>query len=134
MQLSTSQKKILGPVHLHPKMDKWDYLRSPIMKKKKMFLVLTSGKFLEPLGSGIGSGSIFCLSFSLSNRVASFLAFSAAFLAIISRFHLGISTPLGSWLGTYKDFLSVFICPYHPHGVSLPTRSPGFIMYIKFIM
>ena len=27
-------KKILGPVHLHPKMDKWDYLRSPIMKKK----------------------------------------------------------------------------------------------------
>ena len=36
--------------------------------------------------------------------MASFLAFSAAFLAIISRFHLGISTPLGSWLGTYKDF------------------------------
>merc|ERR1719331_1844386 len=32
--------------------------------------------------------------------MASFLAFSAAFLAIISRFHLGISTPLGSWLGT----------------------------------
>ena len=27
-------KKILGPVHLHLKMDKWDYLRSPIMKKK----------------------------------------------------------------------------------------------------
>ena len=26
-------KKILGPVHLHPKTDKWDYLRSPIMKK-----------------------------------------------------------------------------------------------------
>ena len=24
----------LGPVHLHPKTDKWDYLRSPIMKKK----------------------------------------------------------------------------------------------------
>ena len=34
MQLLTSQKKILGPVHLHPKTDKWDYLRSPIMKKK----------------------------------------------------------------------------------------------------
>ena len=32
MQLLTSQKKILGPVHLHPKTDKWDYLRSPIMK------------------------------------------------------------------------------------------------------
>jgi hypothetical protein len=61
-------KKFLGPVHLHPKTDKWDYLRSPIMKKK-MFLVLTSGKFLEALGSGIGTGSIFCLSFSLSNRV-----------------------------------------------------------------
>jgi hypothetical protein len=37
------------------------------------FLVLTSGKFLEPLGSGIGSGSIFCLSFSLSNRVTIYL-------------------------------------------------------------
>ena len=33
MQLLTSQKKILGPDHLHPKTDKWDYLRSPIMKK-----------------------------------------------------------------------------------------------------
>ena len=37
--------------------------------KKKSFLVLTSGKFLETLGSGIGTGSIICLSFSLSNRV-----------------------------------------------------------------
>ena len=27
-------KKFLGPVHLHPKTDKWDYFRSPIMKKK----------------------------------------------------------------------------------------------------
>ena len=27
------KKKILGPVHLHPKTDKWDYLWSPIMKK-----------------------------------------------------------------------------------------------------
>ena len=32
MQLLTSQKKIVGPVHLHSKTDKWDYLRSPIMK------------------------------------------------------------------------------------------------------
>ena len=32
MQLLTSQKN-LSPVHLHPKTDKWDYLRSPIMKK-----------------------------------------------------------------------------------------------------
>ena len=72
MQLLTPQKKNLGPVHLHPKPDKWDYLRSPIMKKKS-FLVLTLGNFLEALGSRIGTGSIFCLSFSLSNRVNSFL-------------------------------------------------------------
>ena len=39
-------KKFLGPVHLHLKTDKWDFLRSPIMKKK-IILVLTSGKFLE---------------------------------------------------------------------------------------
>ena len=69
MQHLTSQKKILGPVHLHPKTDKWDYLQSPIMKKKKSFLVLTSGKFLKALGREIGTGSIFCLSFSLSNNV-----------------------------------------------------------------
>ena len=68
MQLLTPQFFFLGPVHLHPKTDKWDYLRSPIMKKKS-FLVLTSGKLLEALGSEIGTGSIFCLSFSLSNRV-----------------------------------------------------------------
>ena len=37
--------------------------------KKNSFLVLTLGKFLEALGSGIGTVSIFCLSFSLSNRV-----------------------------------------------------------------
>ena len=65
-------KKFLGPVHLHPKMDKRDYLRSPIMKKK-LILVLTFGKFLEALGSGIGTGSIFCLSFTLSNRVPYFV-------------------------------------------------------------
>ena len=38
-------------------------------RKKKSFLVLTSGKFLEALGCGIGTGSIFCLSFSLLNIV-----------------------------------------------------------------
>ena len=38
-------------------------------EKKISFLVLTLGKFLEALGSGIRTGSIFCLSFSLSNRV-----------------------------------------------------------------
>ena len=38
--------------------------------KKNLILVLTSGKFPEALGSRIGTGSIFCLSFSLSNRVS----------------------------------------------------------------
>merc|ERR1740122_651363 len=42
--------------------------------------------------------------------MASFLAFSAAFLAIISRFHLGISTPLGSWLGTFSKKVSMVNC------------------------
>ena len=46
MQLLTFQKKILGSVHLLTKTDKWDYLRCPIIEKK-LFLVLTSGKFLE---------------------------------------------------------------------------------------
>ena len=41
--------------------------------EKRKFIVLTSGKFLEALGSGIGTGSIFCLSFSLSNRVIQLL-------------------------------------------------------------
>ena len=40
---------------------------------------MTSGKFLEALGSGIGTGSIFCLSFSLSNRVNSFLGGAIAY-------------------------------------------------------
>ena len=31
-------KKCLGPVNLHPKTNIWDYLRSPIMKKKNRFL------------------------------------------------------------------------------------------------
>ena len=34
MQLLTFQKKNLGPVHLLPKTDKWDYIRSPIIEKK----------------------------------------------------------------------------------------------------
>ena len=29
-----TSKFFLGPVHLHPKTDEWDYLRSPIMKIK----------------------------------------------------------------------------------------------------
>ena len=38
-------------------------------EKKKLFLVLTLGKFLEALGSGIGTGLVFCHSFSVSNNV-----------------------------------------------------------------
>ena len=55
-------------VHLLPKTDKWDYLRSPIID---FFFVsfLTLGKFLEALESGIGTWYIFCHSFSLSNNV-----------------------------------------------------------------
>ena len=64
MQLLTFQKK-----NLLSKTDKWDYLRSPILEKK-MFLGLTSGKFLEALGSGIGTCSVFRHSFSLSNNAA----------------------------------------------------------------
>ena len=45
-----------------------------------MSLVLTSGKFLEALGSEIGTGSIFCLSFSLSNRVFMFIYVFLIFL------------------------------------------------------
>ena len=37
--------------------------------RKKKFLVLTLGKFLEALGSEIGTCSVFCHSFSLSNNV-----------------------------------------------------------------
>ena len=43
--------------------------RSCPIIEKKLFLVLTSGKFLEGLGSGIGTGLVFCLSFSISNNV-----------------------------------------------------------------
>ena len=44
-------------------------------EKKISFLVLTSGKFLEAEETGIGTGSIFCLSFSLSNRVTCYSQF-----------------------------------------------------------
>jgi hypothetical protein len=63
MQLLTLQKKILGPVHLLPKTDKWDYLQSPIIDFFFSFLVLTSVNFLEALGSGIGTCSIFAIHF-----------------------------------------------------------------------
>ena len=39
-------------------------------RKKKSFLVLTLGKILEALGSGIGTGLVFCLSFSVPNNVS----------------------------------------------------------------
>ena len=41
----------------------------PDLKTRKKILVLTSGKFLEALGSGISTGSVFCHSLSFSNNV-----------------------------------------------------------------
>ena len=43
-------------------------VRCPIIEKMS-FLVLTSGKFLEALGSAIGTSLVFCNSFSVSNNV-----------------------------------------------------------------
>ena len=68
MQLLTSQKifKVLSiciPKRIN------GIISEVQLWKKISFLVSTSGKFLEALGTGIGTGSIFCLSFSLSNRV-----------------------------------------------------------------
>ena len=51
-----------------PKMDKRDYIQSSVIFFFS-FLVLTLGKFLEALGTRIGTCSIFCHSFSLSNNV-----------------------------------------------------------------
>ena len=68
MQLLTFQKKILGPVHLLSKTDKWDYLRCPIIEKH-FVSCLDIGEVLEALGSGIGTGLVFCHSFSVSNNV-----------------------------------------------------------------
>ena len=48
-------------------------VKTYIQVQKKKFLVLTSGKFLEALGSGIRTGSVFCHSFSVSNNVYFFL-------------------------------------------------------------
>ena len=39
------------------------------VKTRKEFVVLTWGKFLEALGSRIGTGSVFWQSFSVSNNV-----------------------------------------------------------------
>ena len=68
MQLLTFQKKSRSCPSASQTY-KWDYLWSPIILKKKSFLVLTPGKFLEAQGSGIGTCLVFCHSFSLSNNV-----------------------------------------------------------------
>ena len=55
---------------------------------------MTSGKFLEALGSGIGTGSIFCLSFSLSNRVGLYNACNIA-IPVLN----GVSSPgIQNWV------------------------------------
>jgi hypothetical protein len=62
MQLLTFQKNILGTVHLLTKPDKWDYLLCHIIEKKSS-VVLTLEKFLEALGSGSGTGTVFAIHF-----------------------------------------------------------------------
>ena len=57
----------------------------PIIEKKS-FLVLTSGKFLEALESGIGTGSVFCHSFSVSNNVYFFSCIAYALITILFDF------------------------------------------------
>ena len=56
-------KKILGPAHLLTQINKWDYLRSLIIEKKIRFLFLTLEKFLEAMGSRIGTGTFFSIHF-----------------------------------------------------------------------
>ena len=75
MQLLMSQTNFLVLSICIPK--RIDRIISEVqLWKKNSFLVLTSGKFLEALGGGIGTGSIFCLSFSLSNRVGTLCIFN----------------------------------------------------------
>ena len=68
---SFSPKKIrpLGPVHLDWISDKLDYLRSPRKQILFFFIFLASKKLLAPLRSRIGTGSVFCHSFSVSPGV-----------------------------------------------------------------
>ena len=70
MQLLTTQKKFYVPSICISKQISGIISEVQLWKKKDSFLVLTSGNFLEALGSRIGTGSIFCLSFWLSNRVS----------------------------------------------------------------
>ena len=68
MQLLANQKNFLVLSICIPK--RINRIISEVQLWKKIsLLVLTLGKFLEAVGRGIGTGSIFCLSFSLSNRV-----------------------------------------------------------------
>ena len=66
--------------------------------KKISFLVLTSGKFLEALRRGIGTGSIFCLSFSLSNRVlCKQIAIVQSFFFFLDGFYIISLTTAKRW-------------------------------------
>ena len=56
--------RFIRPVHVHLKTDKLDYLGSP---SQRFFFSFFSYK--TALGSGIGTSSVFCLSFSFSNSV-----------------------------------------------------------------
>ena len=60
--------------HLSVLISKWtgpkNEIISDVQSLKKKFLVFTLGKFLEALGGRIGTGLVFCHSFSVSNNVA----------------------------------------------------------------
>ena len=68
-----TSKNFIGRVLLLSKTDKWEYLQS-LITEIFSFLVLTFGKFLEALGRGMRTCSIFCHSFSLSNNVRCYCA------------------------------------------------------------
>ena len=52
----------------YPDVKMWNYLQCPIIEL--FFLVLKFGKFLEALGSGIGTSLVFFNSFSFLNNVS----------------------------------------------------------------
>ena len=55
LQLLTFKKKCVVPVHVHLKMDKLDYLQSPMTDLQKIILyILALDKLLETLTGGIG--------------------------------------------------------------------------------
>ena len=52
----------------------WDYFQCPIIKKKLLSYFDIREVSRKTLGSGIGTGLVFCLSFSVSNNVYSYFS------------------------------------------------------------